>query len=244
MPIAAPPDRPEGRPRLILWDVDGTLLTAGPAAQTAFDEAVTRVTGRAPVAHGVHMSGKTDPQIALEILATMAIEEPRARQYLPAVLRSLEENLEAAIHQMQRDGRLLPGVEELVPRLHRTGGMTQSVLTGNLEPNARIKVALFGLDPYLDFDVGAYGSDDIDRDKLVPIARAKAEAKIGVTLPDGDVWVIGDTPRDLACARAGRARCLLVATGRIPIDELEQIGADAVLADLSDVDGAFNLLTR
>ena len=228
--------------RLVLWDVDGTLLSAGPAARVAFDEAVAAVVGREPAGHGVQMSGKTDPQIALEILATRALEERDARVHLPGVLQALERRLEAAAGQMRRDGRAMAGVEEVLERLSAIPGVLQTVLTGNLEPNGRLKLRLFGLDRWLDLDVGAYGSDHHERDRLVPIALDKVERARGVRLDPGDVWIVGDTPRDLDCARAGGARCLLVATGRIPKAELDRLGADAVLPDLTDADRVVRLL--
>jgi phosphoglycolate phosphatase-like HAD superfamily hydrolase len=228
--------------RLVLWDVDGTLLSAGPAARVAFDEAVAAVVGREAAGHGVQMSGKTDPEIALDILATLALEETDARVHLPAVLEALERRLESASDQMRRDGRAMAGAEEVLERLSRIPEVLQSVLTGNLEPNGRLKLRLFGLDRWLDLDVGAYGSDHHDRDRLVPIALEKVERARGVRLDPGDVWIVGDTPRDLDCARAGGARCLLVATGRIELAELERLGADAVLPDLTDADRVIELL--
>jgi phosphoglycolate phosphatase-like HAD superfamily hydrolase len=231
--------------RLILWDIDGTLLSAGPAARVAFDLAVARVVGRHPEDHGIHMSGKTDPQIALEILATMALSESEAREHLPEVLRSLERELERAVDVIRRDGRLHPGVAELLPRLHRTPGVVQSILTGNLAANARLKLGAFGVDRWMELDIAATGSDHHERTELVPLALEKAEARFGHRFdPPGEVWVIGDTPRDLECARAGRARCLLVATGRFGLDELEPLGAEEVLPDLSGIERVIGIVTE
>lgn len=220
--------------RLILWDVDGTLVRAGPAARDAFDLAVASVIGRDAIDHGIHMSGKTDPQIALEILAAMAVSDDEARRHLPAVLQALERQLEAAVGTIRRDGRVLPGVRDLLFRLHSRPDVAQSVLTGNLAANARLKLGAFGLDRYLDLEVGAYGSDDADRTKLVPIALAKLEALRGVRLEPEAVWVVGDTPNDLACARAGGARCLLVGTGVLGGRELDGLDPDAMFDDLAD----------
>jgi phosphoglycolate phosphatase len=228
--------------RLILWDVDGTLLSAGPAARVAFTAAVAAVVGRELASHDVSMSGKTDPQIALEILAALAMTEEEARRHLPGVLASLERELADAAEVMRRDGRVHPGVAELLPRLAAEPGVLQSLLTGNLEANARTKVSAFGLDRWLDLEAGAYGSDDADRDRLVPVALERVDRRYGWRLDPRDVWVVGDTPRDLACARAGGARCLLVGTGRDGFERLKGIGADAVLPDLSDADVVLDLL--
>jgi phosphoglycolate phosphatase-like HAD superfamily hydrolase len=230
------------RRRFILWDVDGTLVSAGPAARDAFDLAVAATVGRSPHGHGVEMSGKTDPQIAMEILAALELSEGEARGHLPVVLRSLEEELQTAADLVREHGRVMPGIGTLLPELHAAAGVVQSVLTGNLEANARLKVGTFGLHRWLDLDVGAYGSDDQDRSRLVPVALAKVRDRRGIRFEPGDVWVVGDTPLDLACARAGGARCLLVATGRFGFEELAGLGADAVLSDVTETGAVANLL--
>jgi phosphoglycolate phosphatase len=231
--------------RLILWDIDGTLLSAGPSARVAFDLAVAGVVGRYPDDHDIQMSGKTDPEIAMEILSTMALSESEARDHLPAVLRSLEQELERAVHVIRRDGSVHPGVDELLPRLHRTPGLIQSVLTGNLAANARLKLGAFGLDRWMELDIAATGSDHHDRTELVPLAVQKAEARFGQRFdPSNQVWVVGDTPRDLQCARSGGARCLLVATGRFPFEALRTLDADAVHRDLSDVHRVVRIVTE
>ena len=229
--------------RLVLWDVDGTLVHGGEAAGAAFGAAVERVLGRPAGEHRVRMSGKTDPEIALEILAAAQVAEGDAHTHLPLVLEHLELELAAAVHELQAHGHVKPGVADLLPRLHDAPEVTSSVLTGNIEPNGRLKVAAFGLDRWLDLDVGAYGSDDHDRNKLVAVARSKLRSARGIAVVPRDVWIVGDTPRDLECARAGGARCLLVGTGRFPTDELRALRPDAVMDDLRDVDGAYELLT-
>ncbi len=229
--------------RLVLWDVDGTLLSAGAAARDVFDQAVAAVVGRDPGGHGVSMSGKTDPQIALEILASLALSEPDARRHLPAVLGALEGRLEHAVELIRNDGSVHPGVVEVLARLDADPEVLQSVLTGNLAANARLKLGAFGLDRWLDLEVAATGSDDHDRTNLVPVALQKVAARYGRRLDPSDVWVVGDTPLDLACARTGGARCLLVATGRPTLEELSGLGADAVVPDLADVERAVRILT-
>ncbi len=228
--------------RLILWDIDGTLVHAGPAAREAFDLAVASVLEREVPDHGISMSGKTDPQIALEVMAALAVDEEQAARHLPAVLEGLTRELNAAAHTIREKGRVHPGVEELLHRLDERPGVVQSVLTGNLAANAALKVAAFGLEQWLDMEIGAYGSDDQDRTRLVPVAVGKATRRYGHPFTPEEVWIIGDTPRDLACARAGGARCLLVGTGRYSYDELIKGDADAVLPDLSDVDQVEKLL--
>ena len=217
-------------------------MHAGPAAREAFDLAVAAVLRREVPDHGVAMSGKTDPQIALEVMAALAVDDEEARRHLPAVMEGLTRELDAAADTIREKGRVHPGVEELLHRLDQRPGVVQSVLTGNLAANATLKVAAFGLERWLDMEIGAYGSDDQDRTRLVPIATGKATRRYGHAFTPEEVWIIGDTPRDLACARAGGARCLLVGTGRYPYDELVKEDADAVLPDLRDVDQIEKLL--
>ena len=113
----------------------------------------------------------------------------------------------------------------MLARLAEDPRVVSTLLTGNIDANALVKVAAFGLDRWLDLTVGAYGSDAADRNLLVPVALRRLSARRGVELAAADAWVIGDTPRDLECARVAGARCLLVATGRYGFDELAALGA-------------------
>ena len=218
----------------MLWDVDGTLLRTNGIAQHAFDVAAEHVLGRPPGAHAVAMSGKTDPLIALEILAFAGLSDDEARRLLPDVVGRLEAELAGARELVRDQGHVLAGVEEVLVDLDGDRAVVQSVLTGNTAANAAVKLQAFGLDRWLDVRLGAFGSDDHDRERLVPVAIDRVRRLRGRTIDPNQVWVVGDTPRDLACARAGGARCLLVATGRFELEELAGIGADHVLADLTD----------
>jgi phosphoglycolate phosphatase len=225
--------------RLVLWDVDGTLLRAGDVASAAFTRAVEAIVGR-PVRHRVRMSGKTDPQIVGELLAEAGVPDPK--RHVTAILARLQDELRGAGPVIAARGEVLPGIRELLPTLHADPRFLQTLLTGNLAPNARVKVGAFGLDRWLDLEVGAYGSDDADRRNLVPVALERVARRRGRRFEPGAVWVIGDSDNDLACARAAGARCLLVGTGRATREELLPLGADATLADLSDVAGVVALL--
>ena len=228
--------------RLVLWDIDGTLMRAGPIASEVFDRAIEVVIGRQPGRHGVQMSGKTDPQIAREILLYEKVAEHDVDRHVDTVMGHLEAQLASAAHQIREAGRLHPGIPGVLERLDERG-VLQSVLTGNLAANAAVKIAAFDLDRWLDLEIGAYGSDHADRTRLVPVALQRLRAHRQLDLSPNDVWIIGDTPNDLACAQAGGAHCLLVATGRIPRTELDGLGADAVFDDLSDVGQVVDLLT-
>ncbi len=233
--------------RLVLWDVDGTLVRlGGESSRRPFQTAIASVLGRdfEEAFHTrVEMSGKTDPQIARELLVLAEVADHQVDDHMTAVLARLESELASLAHRIQEEGRVLPGVATLLERLDADPLVVQSVLTGNLATNAAVKLGAFGLDRWLDLSIGAYGSDDADRTLLVPVARQKAAARHGLEFPPEAVWIIGDTPADLACARAGGARCLLVGTGRFSAQELAGLGADAVLEDLADSDNVIEILS-
>lgn len=232
--------------KLLLWDVDGTLIRAGVVGRDPFQQAITSVLQRdlgAEFHRRVRMSGKTDPQIARELLIEAEVHEHDVDRHLPDVLRHLEEAMLAVEHRLQAEGHAIPGAEEVLAACASRDDVVQSVLTGNLAANAVVKLRAFGLDRFIDFDIGAFGSDHHDREELVPIALAKAAAKYGTPFRAEDTWVIGDTPRDRACAKAGGARCVLVATGGFGRNELEGLGAETVLDDLSDTGAVVSLLT-
>jgi phosphoglycolate phosphatase-like HAD superfamily hydrolase len=228
--------------RLLLWDVDGTLVRAGDLGAAVFDVALEELLGERPAARP-RMSGKTDPQIVREYLQQLGVEE--TPDLVEAVLRSVEGHLAvaAAEGELIAGGSACSGACDVLARLAGDPRVASTLLTGNIAPNALVKVAAFGLDRWLDLGIGAYGSDGEDRNLLVPVALRRLADRRGVRLAPADAWVIGDTPRDLECARVAGARCLLVATGRYSVGELAELGADAVLDDLSDPPVVVKLLT-
>jgi len=228
-----------GLERLVLFDIDGTLVKAGQVARDVCDRAIEAVLGGVP-AQRVSMSGKTDPQIVREYLALADINDPAC---LPAVLEHLERELAGAAGQIASGGHACSGAGELLSALSADERLHLSVLTGNIAPNALVKLAAFGLEHWLDMEVGAYGSDSEDRNDLVPIALDRLATLRRARLSPADVWVVGDTPLDLECARAGGAHCLLVATGMFSVEQLVGLGADAVLPNFSDTGAVVGVLT-
>jgi phosphoglycolate phosphatase len=226
--------------RLVLWDIDGTLIRAGDIGADIFDRAIELAIGTVPEAR-VAMGGKTDPQIVREYLELMEVADIDGR--LPLILGHLEQEMAGGAELVATGGHALPGVPEVLARMAETPGVRQSVLTGNIAPNAVVKLAAFGLDRWLDLEVGAYGSDHADRNRLVPIALERVRRLRGDVIGADQVWVVGDTANDLACARAGGARCLLVGTGRVDMAELAALGPDAMLPDLAGIDAVAALLT-
>jgi len=227
--------------RLLLWDIDGTLTFSGGVGSTALKAAAAAV---AELAHvpDVDMGGKTDPQILREIFEAADVEHHRIDELLPAAIAACEANLLAAEAELRANGRLHVGVEAVLRRLDAIDGVRQTLLTGNLTPNAALKVSAFGIADVFDAEVGAYGTDHADRLELVPIALERVERFRGERYDASEVWVIGDTANDLACARVAGVRCLLVGTGR-GYDEVRHLGADHAVPDLADVDAIVDVLT-
>ena len=186
--------------RLVLWDIDGTLVDSARLGRDAFVEAFEVVTGRVP-ARPVSLAGRTDLEIARDMLASADVAADDG--LLDSFGEALRDAMAARADQLRERGRAYPGAGEVLERLGREQGVLQSLLTGNIEPNAAVKLGAFGLDRHLDFEVGAYGSDHHVRGELVAIARRKAERKHGLTIRPGQVVLVGDTPLDIAAAREG-----------------------------------------
>lgn len=227
--------------RLILWDIDGTLVSTGRVGRMALEEGARLAAGLDELPDVV-MSGKTDPQIVAELLAGAGIGGAEARRLLPAALAEAERLLAAESETMARDGFVHPGVPEALAALAAFPGVRQALLTGNTEANAALKVRTFGLDRWFDFGIGAYGTDHADRDRLVPVALGRARELRGEEYGSGEVWVIGDTARDLSCAKAASAMCLIVGTGHEGFSAVAGLEADALVEDLGDTEMVVKLL--
>jgi phosphoglycolate phosphatase-like HAD superfamily hydrolase len=223
------PDASSGT-RLILWDVDHTLMTSGGMGRDLYSQAFLAVTGRA-LEHMPEMAGRTERAIALEAFALHGIEG--AEVHLPAFVEALAAAHTARVHLLRERGHAMPGAPEVLAALHRRPGVIQSLLTGNLPPIALEKLEAFELDQYVDFEVGAYGADDLVRGDLVAKARMRVAEKYGLTFDAETTVLVGDTPNDVAAGQAGGARVVAVATG-YDIAQLTEAGADVVLPDLRD----------
>ncbi len=216
--------------RLLLFDIDGTLLATGGPAKEAFRVAMMETYGTVGDIEVVSFAGKTDPQIARELLRGAGLTDGAIDDGMPALWRSYLGYLEVAL--VERPMTTLPGVVELLDELARLrSDVALGLLTGNIRSGARLKLRSAGLDGR--FETGSFGSDSEERDDLAAIALRRAEETWGVTFAARDVYVIGDTPRDVACGRKEGTRTVAVATGHYGTAELEAAGADHVLEDLS-----------
>jgi len=207
------------------------------------NEAAAVALGKPIVGPPVVMHGKTDPQILTELFVAADVADDEIPRLVAIAVAEAERLMALAEADLRARGEVIPGVVDVLAQLATIPGVRQTLVTGNLTGNAAVKLAAFELNPYFDVEVGAYGSDHPDRNELVPIALERVERRHGERYLPEEVWVIGDTPGDLACARSAGVRCLLVGTGQIPIVELRSLDPDVVLADLTNTDQVIQILT-
>lgn len=226
--------------RLLLLDVDGTLIESRGAGRVALRSAMLEVYGLSGPIDDHDFRGKTDPWIVRELLRCSGWADDEIDRRLPEVwepyLRHLDVALEAAVT------RPTPcrGVPELLGRLSTDGRYELALVTGNVEEGARRKLRAAGISQRL--DVGGFGSDSECRADLPPIAVARAARRAGLSFRVEDSIVVGDTPEDVLCARANGARVIAVATGGFDADALASHDPDGVLEDLSDTDSVLDVL--
>jgi phosphoglycolate phosphatase-like HAD superfamily hydrolase len=218
-------------PVLVLWDVDHTLIENSGVSKENYEKAFATLTGRAPQ-YPVQTDGRTDPEIIRNMLSAHGIAP--ADPYLSRVAEALEAAMSDNFSRLRDRGYELPGARAALAALQELPGVVQSVLTGNIRPNAFAKLSAFGLDPYIDFDAGGYGSDDKVRSNLVAVARERAQAKYGLMFDRATTLLVGDTTRDVRAGRDGGAHVLAVASGGDTVEQLRAEGADVVLPDLRD----------
>jgi phosphoglycolate phosphatase len=211
---------------LILWDIDGTILHSTGAGVTALRAAFTSVFGIEGSFDGIDFAGRTDKLIIRQIFARYSIE------YTPANFDRFIDGYLAALPQslVECKARVLPGVAELLASAAAHPEVAQGLLTGNVRRGAQVKLGHHGL--WELFPVGAFADDGEHRNELGPHALRRARDHWGVEFAPQSVWIVGDTPHDISCARAFGARALAVATGGSKVPDLAAHSPDAVLEDL------------
>lgn len=226
--------------KVLLFDIDGTLVHTGGSGKDAMNRAFAEIFGVANALDGILLAGQTDPKIALDAFQKLGmqwdddkVEEFKERYFI----RLMEE-----LQQPRPQRRLMPGFPQLLAKLRELPQTHLGLLTGNWRRGAEIKLSHFGLWKYFEF--GAFGDDDLDRNKLVPHAIRRA-AEIFGSHPQRDrVYVIGDTPRDVQCARPHGATAIAVATGDYAVEVLRAEAPDFLFADLSDLDAFLRVFTN
>jgi phosphoglycolate phosphatase-like HAD superfamily hydrolase len=212
---------------LVLFDIDGTLISSGEAGTRSLNRAFYTLFGIKDAFREISMAGKTDIQIMKEGLRFHGI--PITEENLNAVVQSYLQFLETEIENPWK--RMMPGVIDILEYL-KENECHLGLLTGNLERGARIKLHPFGLNPY--FPTGAFGSDHEDRNMLLPIALKRFSSN-GVSFSPEKCIIVGDTPRDVQCAKVHGARCIGVCTGPYDAYTLQKAGADLVVPTLTEM---------
>jgi phosphoglycolate phosphatase len=222
--------------KFLLFDIDGTLIDSGGAGKRSLNLAFEELFSVRDAFSTVSMAGKTDSQILGEACALHGVDSGNGvvPQFYRTYIRHLNEQIGKG------KGHVKPGLREALEILKDRKDFVLGLLTGNIEEGAAIKLGHFGLWSY--FVTGAFGSDEEDRNKLLPIAVEKLFRRISVSVPPGNCVVIGDTPRDVACAKPYGAFSVGVATGPYSAEALSAAGADVVFEDLSDTKSFLTVL--
>jgi len=213
--------------RLVLFDIDGTLIDSGGAGVRSLDLALNDLFSIENGFHGISMAGKTDTQIIKEGIIKHGLS---ANGTIDAVIKAYLNYLRREINNDRK--HVKPGIYEVLEELKPLQDLGLGLLTGNIEEGARIKLEPFRLNEY--FPAGAFGSDDEDRNNLLPIAVKRFEELFQQKIEADNCIIVGDTPRDVECAHIYGAMCIAVATGPYSYDDLIEAGADYVVHDLSD----------
>lgn len=218
--------------RLILWDVDRTLLHTDGIAGEEMRASMAQIFGPVTKRERTFYSGKTDWSIIQNSFPDFSPEAIATNMDLFCDVYA--HNLNQRRDDLHQRSETLPGVVEILRQLQQHDHIIQAPLTGNIAAVAHIKLEVLGLLNYLDHDVGAYGNDAENRADLVPIAARRAAEKYGTPLNEHTIIVIGDTPHDIACGKAHNARTVAIATGPYTLDDLQRHEPDALLTDLRD----------
>jgi phosphoglycolate phosphatase len=218
-------------PRLVLWNVDHTLVDVGRVTREAYADAFQRVTGR-PLVRLAPTAGRTESEIIFETLAFNDVVT--TEDHLAEFMTALGDAFGARRTSIRKNGRVLPGAREALAAVGRQKDVIQSVLTGSIEPNAIAKLTALGLDKFVDFEVGGYGSETYPKAALVELARTRTAKKYGTVIAEGSTVLIADSPNDVRAAQISNARTIAVATGNATEAELRGAGADVVLPTLTE----------
>jgi phosphoglycolate phosphatase len=218
------------RKRLLLFDIDGTLIDSGGAGIQSLKDVLRHQFGVTDELRGIEVAGKTDTGIVHQILRKQKIEvsEENTAAFLDLYVEFLARELPL------RKGKLLPGVKELLPRLQARPQNILALLTGNIRRGAQLKLEHYGIWHFFEF--GAFADDHHDRNELGAFAQMRAREKHAIDFDATEIDVIGDTPHDIACGKAIGARTIAVATGSFSRPQLAEHRPDRIVDNFADVD--------
>lgn len=226
--------------RLLLFDVDGTLVDVDGAGRVAFRRAMEEVYGETGPIDTFHFRGKTDPAIVRGLLRAAGRGDPWIDERMERLWSRYLDALETALADRRSRLKVHAGVRRLLDRLEADGRFELALVTGNVRGGAWRKLEACRVrEP---FRYGAFGSDSEERDDLPPLAVRRAARRVGREFAPEEVWIIGDTPADVRCARHSGLRSLAVATGGYGTDELAEHGAEHVVPGLADADRVVEIL--
>ena len=226
--------------RLLLFDIDGTLLSTEGAARRAFRRALIEIYGTTGPIDSHKFNGKTDPQIARELLTLAGLAAAQIDEKLQIFFDTYLNGLETEVRATDHATRVYPGVREMLDALVDRDDVILALLTGNIARGADLKLGSAGLRDYFAF--GAFGSDCEDRPDLPPVAVQRAREATGREFAGSDIVVIGDTPFDILCGEALGVFTVGVTTGGHGREELMNVGADVVFEDFSDTAAVLRVL--
>lgn len=223
--------------KLLLWDIDGTILCGGQAGERALIASMKDCFGITATLDAVDYRGRTDVRIAHMLCECYHLEptQKNIHDFTEGYLTHLAKELPRSRH-----GRLLPGVLSILETVRQRSDIAQGLLTGNLSRGARLKLEHFNAWHYFEF--GAFGDNTHHRNELAPHALQQAKEKTGADFLPENVFVIGDTPHDIACGRAIQAKTIAVATGAYSRDELAQHNPTALFSDFNDNNAFFAIV--
>ena len=224
--------------KLLLFDIDGTLLLSGGAGLRGMNRAFEQLYGFSNVLDGITLSGRTDDKIMMDAFAktNRPFSYPELKKFKRLYFQFIEEEM----HTNGVNKRTMPGVDALLPELARREDVHMGLLTGNWEKSGRVKLAHFGLNKYFDF--GAFSDDSSNRNDLAPIAMRRFAEQHAIEMKADDVYIIGDTPADIHCANPHGVISVAVAAAAHSMDDLKPHHPDYLFEDLTATDEILKIL--
>jgi phosphoglycolate phosphatase len=226
---------------LVLWDIDHTLIETRGVGRAIYERAFPAVTGK-PLRQLAEVAGRTELVIMHDTLQLHDVEP--TEQMMRRLAAALIQGHEDARAELATTGRVLPGAKETLAALASDPRIHQAVLSGNLRDVSRIKLEVFGLDPYLDLASSAYGDDHTERPELVAISQQRATERMAATFDNQHTVLIGDTPKDVEAALTAGVQVIAVASGKSSETELTQAGAPVTVSDLTHTATVVQLVTN